>query len=269
MNKAPVFFLSHGAPDFALEPGVPGARLRSIGQRLPELEALIVVSAHWQTHDIHVMTTPKPDTIHDFRGFDPALYDIRYPAPGHPEAARSAAKLLRDAGFTVHEDARRGLDHGAWVPLLHLRPDADIPVIQVSLPVDADTRTALRMGQALAPLRRQGMAIVGSGSLTHNLYEALGHTPQAPEHAEAFGQWVRETLTSGNIEALVSYRQHAPAAERNHPTEEHFLPLLVAAGATEADEPVTSIDGEMRYGVLLMDSWAWGLAAEHEQAAPP
>ena len=113
MTNAPVFFLSHGAPDFALDPGISGAHLRSIGQRLPELEALIVVSAHWQTGNIHVMTTPAPDTIHDFRGFDPALYDIRYPAPGHPEAARSAAKLLREAGFTVEEDARRGLDHGA------------------------------------------------------------------------------------------------------------------------------------------------------------
>ena len=262
MNKSPVFFLSHGAPDFALKPGTLGDTLRGIGGSLPRIEALLVVSAHWQSRDIRVMTTPEPDTIHDFNGFDPALYEIRYPAPGHPEAARAAAARLRQAGFTVTEDEKRGLDHGAWVPLLHLRRGADIPVFQVSLPVDADSHAAWRIGRALAHLRTQGIGIIGSGSMTHNLYEALGRTPHDPEYAEAFSQWVRDILRSKDVPALLDYRQQAPAAERSHPTEEHFLPLVVAAGASSEQEAARRIEGGIRYGVLAMDSYAWGLEAD-------
>lgn len=259
-RNAPVLFLSHGAPSFALEPGRLGTNLQRIGQDLTGMEAILVVSAHWQSRDVRVMTNPRPDTIHDFRGFDPKLHTLRYPAPGHPAGAAKAAGQLREAGFEVIEDNERGLDHGAWVPLLHLRPEADIPVFQVSLPMDADTGTAERMGRALAPLRREGIVIIGSGSLTHNLYEALGQTPHDADYALAFSSWIRDALAARRLDDLRDYRRLAPAAERSHPTEEHFLPLLVAAGAAGADEAVEIIPGEMSYGVLAMESYGWGIA---------
>lgn len=265
MKTAPAFFLSHGAPDFALHPGMLGEHLRRIGSTLRPLDAVLIVSAHWQTPNVQVMTAESPDTVHDFRGFDPALGTIQYPAPGDPENARAAAALLRLKGFQVSENPQRGRDHGAWVPLLHLLPEADIPVFQVSLPRHADTRTAFRMGRALAPLRRKGVAVIGSGSLTHNLYEALGQTPRDPEYAEAFSEWTRETLRSGDIAGLMDYRNRAPAAERSHPSEEHFLPLLVAAGAATPDEAAIRIPGDMTYGVLAMESYAWGLSTDRQQ----
>ena len=259
MNNAPVFFISHGAPTFALEPGQLGPRLGDLGQRLSGASAILVVSPHWQTRNVSVMTTPKPGTVYDFGGFDPALYKLQYPAAGQPELAEEAVKLLREAGFAVDTDARRGLDHGAWVPLMHLRPQADVPVFQVSLPVSLDTAGALRLGRALAPLRKRGVVIVGSGSLTHNLYEFRQSASDVAPYAREFAAWTRDVVTQSEVERLVDYRKLAPHAERAHPTEEHFLPLLVTMGASATDEAAQLIEGGITYGVLAMDSYVWGL----------
>ncbi|WP_049622364.1 dioxygenase family protein [Frateuria defendens] len=256
-STAPVLFVSHGAPTFALDPGELGPRLAALGRRLDGLRAVLVVSPHWSTRGVKVMTAQVPSTVHDFGGFPEPLYALQYPAPGAPELAREAAALLAEAGFAVTPDAARGRDHGAWVPLLHLLPAARVPVFQVSLPHDLDTAGALRLGRALAPLRGRGVLIVGSGSLTHNLYEIGAHS-EAP-YARDFTRWVREAVLAHDALRLRDYRHLAPAAERAHPTEEHFLPLLVALGASRDGEAAEVIEGGITYGVLSMESYGWGL----------
>lgn len=258
-TKTPVFFISHGAPTFAIEPGVLGPRLQTLGRQLPDIKAVLVLSPHWQAQDVTVMTTLQPQTVHDFGGFPASLYALQYPAAGQPELAREAARLLAAAGFATQLDERRGLDHGAWVPLMHLLPEADVPVFQVALPFNLDTRQALMLGQALAPLREQGVLIVASGSMTHNLYE-LRQSASAPEaYAREFAAWVKTAVLANAIDSLVHYRSEAPHAERAHPTEEHFLPLLTALGAQGDGDTAQLIDGGMTYGVLSMDSYVWGM----------
>lgn len=258
MPRTPVLFLSHGSPMFALQPGDIGPRLTRLGASLTDARAVLVVSAHWQTAGVTVSTTATPQTIHDFGGFPAPLYQLRYPAPGAPGFALAALEHLAAAGVAVAADAVRGLDHGAWVPLLHLLPNATLPVFQVSMPIDLDAAGAVRLGAALRPLREAGVLIVGSGSLTHNLRE-FGRPVSDPEYARAFADWVRDAVEQGDISALVDYRNRAPFARRAHPTEEHFLPLLVALGASAPTEHARWIDGEMTHQVLSMAGCAWGL----------
>lgn len=260
MSKVPVLFVSHGAPTFALEPGLLGPQLTTLGQHLSGIKAVLVVSPHWQTVSVRVMSNPAPKTVHDFGGFPAPLYALQYPAAGAPQLALEAAKLLADAGFPVALDAQRGLDHGAWVPLMHLLPDATVPVFQVSMPLALNPVEALRMGQALAPLREQGVLIMGSGSMTHNLAEIDRSGDQAA-YALEFSHWIRAAVVANDIASVISYRQAAPHAERAHPTEEHFLPLLVALGAHAEMEAVQLLDGGLTYGVLSMESYVWGLPA--------
>ena len=260
MNLAPSIFVSHGSPMFALEPGKLGPALQQIGRTLPDVKAIVIVSPHWQTKGVRVATTAAPETIHDFGGFPAPLYDLQYTPPGAPALALEVVRMLVDAGFEAAIDARRGLDHGAWVPLRYLKPDADVPVFQVSLPHDIDAAGALRLGRALAPLRARGVLVIGSGSLTHNLYEFRQHIAD-PEYAQAFADWVADAMHRRDVDALVHYRARAPHAARAHPSEEHYLPLLVALGASHADEPAALIEGGMTHEVLSMDSFGFGLPA--------
>lgn len=258
-QRAPVFFISHGAPTFALDPGQLGANLRDLGQQLTDVKAVLVVSPHWQTRALQVLTTPKPATVHDFGGFPAALYQLQYPAPGQPALAMEAQRLLTQAGWPVTADANRGLDHGAWVPLWHLLPQANIPVFQVSMPHQLDTAGALALGRALAPLRDQGVLIIGSGSLTHNLYDIQPPATPAVAYAVEFAHWIRQAVTRADVVALQDYRRLAPHAERAHPTDEHLLPLLVALGASHESEAAQVIAGDITYGVLSMESYVWGM----------
>jgi 4,5-DOPA dioxygenase extradiol len=256
--EAPALFVSHGAPTFALEPGLLGPKLTQLGEQLSSLAAVAVVSAHWQTPGVQVMRTPKPDTIHDFGGFPPALYRLRYPAPGAPALAGDTAALLKAAGFEVSFDDDRGLDHGVWVPMLYLLPAARIPVFQVSLPLAFDAENALKLGRALKALRQQGVLVMGSGSLTHNLREIGQTDPNNTRYAVEFTAWIRRQVQARDFGALVDYRRRAPHAERAHPTEEHFLPLLVAVGASDDEDVIDVIEGGMTYGVLSMESYVFG-----------
>lgn len=260
MIQTPVFFISHGAPTFALEPGQLGARLQALGQTLAGVTAVLVVSPHWQTRGpgLSVMTTAAPATLHDFGGFARPLYRLQYPAPGHPALAVEAGALLAAAGFDVSYDAERGRDHGAWVPLLHLLPAAAVPVFQVSMPHTLDAAGALRLGRALAPLRQRGVLIVGSGSLTHNLHDLRPPGAEVAAYAEEFAAWVRQAVLADAADRLVDYRRATPHAARAHPTEEHFLPLLVAIGACSGESAAQVIEGETTYGVLSMESYVWG-----------
>ncbi len=267
VSTAPALFVSHGAPTWALEPGLLGPRLTQLGERCSGVVAVLVVSAHWQTRGIKVMTTAAPATLHDFGGFPPALYRLHYAAPGAPELAADAGRLLSAAGFAVGPDDGRGLDHGAWIPLRYLLPRAQLPVFQVSMPVDLDADGALQIGQTLSPLRERGVMILGSGSLTHNLREYQPHAPQAAAYAREFSDWIRQAVLRRDTAALTRYRQAAPHAERAHPTDEHFLPLLVALGASRAGDAVEAIDGGITDGVLSMDCFAWGMP-EAEPSGP-
>ena len=259
-SKAPVLFISHGAPTFAIEPGLLGPRLQTLGTQLPELKAVLVVSPHWQTKHVKVMGTARPETVHDFGGFPSSLHALRYPVAGHPEVAGEAVRLLQSSGYTVGVDERRGLDHGAWVPLLHLLPQARVPVLQVSMPFDLSTHAALKLGQTLAPLREQGVLIVGSGSMTHNLhhFQQSGAPPEA--YAQEFADWVQTAVRAKGLQPLLNYRAEAPHAVRAHPSEEHFLPLLIAMGATTDADELQVLQGGVSNGALSMDSYIWGLA---------
>lgn len=261
MSRLPSLFISHGAPTFALEPGLAGPALTALGRSLPRPEAVLVVSPHWMTPTPRVGTVSQPETIHDFGGFDPALYQLSYPAPGHPAFARRAMECLTQAGWPAQADGQRGLDHGAWVPLMHLFPQADVPVFQVSLPSRLDAERAWAFGQALAPLADEGVLIVGSGSLTHNLYEFRGAQGPDEPYVKAFAAWVREAVEQGDRTRLRRTLEDAPDARRAHPTTEHFWPLLVAAGAADVgDRPLRAavIDGGIAHGMLAMDAYAFG-----------
>ncbi|MFM6992406.1 MAG: DODA-type extradiol aromatic ring-opening family dioxygenase [Rhodoferax sp.] len=269
MALAPALFISHGAPTLAIEPSRLGPALHRVGQNLSAksegagIRAVLVVSPHWQTRGVKVMSTAAPETVHDFGGFPSELYAIQYPAKGHPELAAQTRALLAQAGWPVSDESRRGLDHGAWVPLLYLLPDAAVPVFQVSMPHDLTTASALALGQALAPLRAQGVMVVGSGSMTHNLYEFRQGSGAAADYAIEFTHWVRQRVQANDLDALVDYRARAPHAERAHPTEEHFLPLLLALGAgvsAGSGADLTVIDGGVDNGVLAMESYGWGLS---------
>ena len=262
MSRLPSLFVSHGAPTFALEPGLAGPRLTALGRQLPRPEAVLVVSPHWMTPTTRVATSAQPETIHDFGGFDPALYRIHYPVRGHAALAGRTIECLAQAGWPAQADPQRGLDHGAWVPLRHLYPEADVAVFQVSLPSDLDEERAWAFGQALAPLAEEGVLIVGSGSLTHNLYEFRGVQGPDEPYVRAFAAWVREAVEQSDRRRLLRTLQDAPNARRAHPTTEHFWPLLVAAGAADAADgplPATVIEGGVSYGMLAMDAYAFGL----------
>jgi len=262
MSRLPTLFVSHGAPTFAIDPGVAGPQLTALGQSLPRPEAVLMVSPHWMTPVPLVGTTAQPSTIHDFGGFDAALYHLRYPAPGHVELAQRTLTQLTHAGWPAQADGRRGLDHGAWVPLLHLFPKADIPVFQVSLPSRLDAQGAWAFGRALAPMADEGVLIIGSGSLTHNLYEFRAAHGADDAYVTVFASWVREAVERGDHARLLRTLDDAPHAQRAHPTAEHFWPLLVAAGAADTGHgmlPGTVIDGGVAHGMLAMDTYVFGL----------
>jgi 4,5-DOPA dioxygenase extradiol len=260
MDVMPALFVSHGAPTYALEPALAGAQLGVLACKLAKPRAIVIISPHWMTRRIEITATERPQTIHDFGGFPRPLYSLQYPASGDPILALQIQQLLADQGLAAHLDTRRGLDHGAWVPLLHLYPDADVPTVQVSLPFDTNEAQAFAMGRALAPLAQEGVLIIGSGSLTHNLYEVRldDADAEAAEYAAEFVAWVRQAVLAGDANRLQQALKIAPHAHRAHPTTEHFLPLLVAAGAGSL-QAVTVLDGGIRHGVLAMESYVFGM----------
>ncbi|ROZ72490.1 dioxygenase [Ramlibacter sp. WS9] len=259
MNRMPSLFISHGAPTFAIEPAKAGPLLNQLGRELPAPKAVVVLSPHWITPNVRVATAAAPETIHDFGGFPAELYRIQYPAPGSPEVAARALELLNAAGWNATADDRRGLDHGAWVPVRHLFPDANVPVLQVSMPRDLDAAGAVRLGRALAPLADEGVLLLGSGSITHNLYEFRQELDAvSASYAVEFVDWARDAVRGHDEAALVNYLAVAPHAQRAHPTPDHYLPLPFAFGAAQPDAPVRVIDGGMTYGVIAMDAYQFG-----------
>jgi 4,5-DOPA dioxygenase extradiol len=270
-TKLPVLSLSHGSPMFAVEIGQTGPILQGLGQQLQDgaqsltLRGVVIMSPHWMTRGPAVMTNPAPPTWHDFGGFPPALYQLQYPAPGAPALAQEVLDALQAAGVPAQADAKRPLDHGAWVPLMHLFPRADVPVVQVALPVEAGPREVYALGFALRQLREQGVFIVGSGGMTHNLGEFFGGRPELSDPADpyviAFSRWVEEAVQTHDRERLFNYRTLAPHAVRAHPSEEHFLPIFFALGAAgwgesaSASASINYLSREVMYRYLAMDAF--------------
>lgn len=234
--------------------------LLELGKTLPRPKAILVASAHWESMGGPAVSfAQRPATIHDFGGFPDALFAIQYPAPGSPEVAARAVQLLEHAGFAVKTSPDRGLDHGAWVPLRLMYPDAEIPVLQVSVLRGGTPATHEQMGQSLAALREEGVLIVGSGSLTHNLYEFRGQAIDAavPNWVSEFSAWMMAMLRDNQRDALLDYRSQAPSAKRNHPTEEHLMPLFVAMGAAGQKAKAERLHSSYEHGVLAMDVYAF------------
>ena len=261
MGELPTLFISHGAPTLALDPGGTGAALGDLASRLPRPRAILVVSAHWETRVPVVSAVPAQHVIHDFRGFPKALYTLDYPAPGAPDLAGRVADLLGAAGIQVLLDDERGLDHGAWVPLRLMYPDASIPVTQLSIQPLNGPAWHYRIGRALTALRREGVLVIGSGSLTHNLSEFRGQRRDKAEasYVAEFRRWMTRHLDEGDVEQALEYRTLAPHAARAHPTEEHLLPLFTAWGAAGARPPFTHIHAVSEYGILAMDIFTFGV----------
>jgi 4,5-DOPA dioxygenase extradiol len=253
----PTLFLSHGSPMHALEPGSAGEAWAEAGRTLPRPRAVLMVSAHWESSVPMLSGNPAPETIHDFGGFPTELYRLDYPAPGSPDLAAETVALLKAADITAGVDGCRGLDHGAWVPLRWMYPDADVPVVQLSVQPGLGPAHHLRLGRAIAPLARDGVLIVGSGHATHNLRDWMANRrrPEPLRYVQEFSTWLAERLAAHDIDALIAYRERAPGAERAHPTEEHFLPLFVALGAAaDGARPSRIVDG-FDHGAIAMDSY--------------
>lgn len=257
MNRQPALFVSHGAPTLALEPGPTREFLAQLGAGLARPRAIVAISAHWETPAPVVSTASAPETIHDFYGFPDALYRMRYAAPGAPDVAAEALQLLDAAGLPASAMATRGLDHGAWVPLQLMFPQADIPVTQLAVQPRLGPAHHLRLGEALRPLRDEGVLIIGSGSVTHNLREFGGHGYDAPPPpwVSSFNDWLACALEAGRQTDLLDYRLLAPHAVRNHPTEEHLLPLFAAMGAAVPGTRPRRLHAGYTYGVIGMDVW--------------
>ena len=258
--RVPALFVSHGAPLFAMEAGSTGPALARWGQTLRKnfasLRGVVVMSPHWMAPTPRVMTSAQPATWHDFGGFPPALYALQYPAPGSPALAHEVIALLQSAGMAAQGDAERPFDHGAWVPLMHLFAQADLPVVQVALPSQAGPAEVYAMGVALRSLRQSGVLVMGSGSMTHNLREFFGGEREPAPYVLEFSRWIEDTLLRGDLAALLDYRRRAPHAARAHPTDDHFLPLFFALGAAGDDLRPDYLSREVMYGVLAMDAFA-------------
>jgi aromatic ring-opening dioxygenase catalytic subunit (LigB family) len=266
--RLPTFYLSHGGgpwPYMSAEARRPYAQLveslRELPRQLPaKPEAILIVSGHWEERDFAVMAGAEPPMIYDYGGFPEELYHIRYPAAGSPRLASRTQSLIREANLPTHLDTERGFDHGTYAILAVTHPRADIPVFQVSLRADYDPQAHLRLGRALAPLRDEGVLIIGSGSSYHNLRRFFGPRGRR-EDAAQFDAWLRKTLVDSTpaqrSQSLIEW-ERAPAAREAHPREEHLMPLHVVVGAAEAEAGSISYRQEDFLGAITLSSYRFG-----------
>jgi 4,5-DOPA dioxygenase extradiol len=259
-NSMPTLFVPHGAPTFALRPGAAGAALASLAKKLPAPRAIIIISPHWDTAVATVGSASQPETVHDFGGFADELYRIQYPATGCPEGAKEVMQAIQQAGLPVEMAPKQGLDHGAWVPLRLMFPEADVPVIPLSLQSRGGPQQAYRLGQALAALGQKGFLVIASGNLTHNLQDyfvASRNDGQTPSYVREFAEWIADRLENQSLQEMLNYRATAPNAARAHPTDEHLLPLYVAWGAAGAHAKAERFYSGIDDYVLAMDAYTF------------
>ncbi|XP_074311665.1 4,5-DOPA dioxygenase extradiol-like [Silene latifolia] len=247
------FFISHGSPRLSIDDSIPardflkGWKKQDYGQ-IPR--AILVISGHWETAEPTVSAVDGIfDTIHDFYGFPASMYKLKYPAPGAPDLAKRVQELLKGSGFErVHMDNKRGLDHGAWMPLMLMYPEADIPVCQLSVQSHLDGTHHYNVGRALAPLKDEGVLIIGSGNATHNLRDLRFNAKEVVPWAREFDRWLEQALTTGRYQDVNDFQKKAPQAEKAHPSPDHFYPLNVAIGFA----------GEKAKAKLIHRSWGLG-----------
>lgn len=254
----PVLFVSHGSPMAAVQDGPYGQALESFGRSVSP-GAILVISAHWEeSGSIRVNSAKKPQLIYDFGGFPRALYELKYDAPGSPSLARQAQAALREVGADARLESDRGWDHGLWVPLRLMFPEARIPAVEVSLPANSSPEHLLQIGKALAVFRRKGVLVLGSGGLVHNLYlfRAGSKDGALDAWAQDFEEWVRRAIQRSDLEALFSYRRLAPNADLAVPTPEHFAPLFVVLGAAHPYSKLVSIFDGFEYANMSMGCFA-------------
>ncbi|RZC73414.1 hypothetical protein C5167_048895 [Papaver somniferum] len=246
------FFISHGSPTLSIDDSLPARHfLKSFQEKIfPERpKSILIISGHWETAEPTVNIVKVNDTIYDFYGFPKPMYQLKYPAPGAPELANRVKELLKNSGFErVNSDKSRGLDHGAWVPLMLMYPEADIPVCQLSVQMEGNGAHHYNMGKALAPLRDEGVLIIGSGSATHNLRSINPNGPRHVPWAREFDSWLKDSLLNGRHDDIKEYEKVAPYAKMAHPSPDHFYPLHVALGAA----------GETAKAELIHRSWSFG-----------
>ncbi len=259
----PSLFLSHGAPTIVLDDTPAHRFLRSLGRQLGKPRAILCVSAHWETEDPALTASPAPPTVHDFGGFPEILYRMNYPASGDPALAREVAERLRGAGLSVKLDAERGLDHGVWTPLMLMMPEADVPVVQLSVQPHRGAAHHVALGRLLAELRERDVLVLGSGALTHNLADVFAHmragreptTATPAPWARAFCEWIEAAIRRGDLDMLADFRRQAPHAAIAHPADEHLLPLHIAAAA--GGGVGTKLHESFEYGSLAMSVYAF------------
>jgi 4,5-DOPA dioxygenase extradiol len=253
VTMLPAIFVSHGAPTLPFDDVPARDFLRGLGKELGRPKAIVAVSAHWDTDMPAASAPPVNDTIHDFRGFPQALYALNYPAPSDGLLAREISGLLN--GLAARVDGSRGLDHGAWVPLMLMYPEADIPVVQLSVQSGRGVAHHIALGRKLAPLRQDNVLVLGSGGFVHNLGQIAPPGSPEPQWSKDFSAWMHDRLMAGDEEALGDYGARAPHAVLAHPSEEHLMPLLVAYGAGATAERLHS---SATFGSLRMDAYSFG-----------
>lgn len=256
----PSLFIPHGAPTFALRPGAAGAALTAMAGALTLPRAIVIVSAHWDTAVPTVGFAERPETIHDFWGFPDELYEIRYPATGCPEASAVVVAAIEAAGLPVASDFNHGLDHGAWVPLRLMFPEAEVPVIPLSIQSRGGPEQAYRLGRALAPLTAKGFLVIASGNITHNLrdYQTAARSGgRTPAYVREFSEWIASRLAENDVPALLDYRRQGPGGIEAHPTDEHLLPLYVALGAGGENPKANRFHAGIDDYVIAMDAFSF------------
>ena len=258
----PTLFISHGGPNVVTDPSPAHDFLKNLSAYVPRPDAIVIASAHFEAPGPTVIRDPAPRMIYDFGGFSPELYEMVYPAPGHPELADTVADLLADAGLAPNRLDKRGYDHGMWNALVLAFPQADIPVVGLSTDPHKDAAWHMSVGRALAPLRERNVLVIGSGHITHNLREIIpamrgGHAdPQLADKVQAFTEWFHEALSTGDEAALRDWHEKAPFAADNHPTDEHLMPIFTAYGAAGEGATAERIHDSTQYdGVFAWDAY--------------
>lgn len=259
--RVPALFVSHGSPMIAIENEGWGRALKEFAASIPKPQAVVAISGHFEAPaPVRVTASKAPETIHDFSGFPPQLFRIQYVAPGDPDLAARIRNLLGKSGIAATLDPRRGLDHGAWVPLRFLYPKADVPVVEVSQPLPRTPQDALKIGGALSSLRNDGVLLLGTGGIVHNLkrLDPTDDPARVATWARAFDEWMAIRLEAMDVGAIASYRAIAPSAESAVPTTDHFDPLFVVLGSAAPGERVRTLHEGFRYGSVSMRSFALG-----------
>lgn len=258
-TRLPTLFLSHGSPMMAIEDSPAGRFLDGLGDALPRPRAVVVASAHFLADRPMVGGHPQPHTVHDFGGFPAPLYELRYPVPGLTGLADDIAARLNEAGLNAKVRPGHGLDHGVWVPLRRMYPDAEIPVVPFSVNPLGGAAEHLAVGRALAHLRDEGVLVIGSGGFVHNLGDLDWRHRDAPLAAWAaeFGDWMHGRLSAQDWPALLEWQDRAPNARRAHPTTEHLMPLFVALGAAGEAPVARTLHRSHELGTLALDAFAF------------